>query len=435
MRKLLLSIAIVISSPIVTSAQSYATCSFAGEVNFSTFGPVRPSGAKDKYVTKKHSNGLYFEQTHNITWLSFVVPNDTILTFDLIPQDPKDNLDFLVFRDEAFFCKEIERGGVQPIRANVTKIDTAAHNSYTGLSASAKDTVVSSPDGPGYSKGIPVKKGERYYIVVDNCTEGKGGFVLLLHLNFPKYTPPVASEDRTTAKKETSPEKDNVKNIDAAPFKVPPIKPANPTKPLVKGKTMLDIVVSDTNGSPVKAELDITGVKAAQVINADTVEYGITLSPRQTINVNCNALGYMFSQTSFTAPDSGGNITLPIRLERVEEHKSFILKDIKFSEGNAIFLASAQNELMNLLEFMKNNPDVNILIKGYVNDPGSDNSGAAKKLSKQRAEAVKAFLVTAGIDKKRMDYKGFGNEHMLFPNPANEAQAQANRRVEVEIIK
>ena len=201
------------------------------------------------------------------------------------------------------------------------------------------------------------------------------------------------------------------------------------------GKTSLTIHVRNAEGKPVKGELDITGVRPGQVINADTTDYTIVLNPRISINVNCNALGYMFTQSSFASPDTASVAAINIELAPVEEHKSFVLKDIKFQEGVAIFLPTSQNELMNLIEFMKSNPNVNILIKGYVNDPGSDNSGAAKKLSKQRAEAVFQFLVSAGVNRKRMDFKGLGNEKMIYPQPANDVQAEANRRVEVEIMK
>ena len=45
------------------------------------------------------------------------------------------------------------------------------------------------------------------------------------------------------------------------------------------------------------------------------------------------------------------------------------------------------------------------------------------------------FLGAAGISKKRMGFKGFGNEHMIYPKPINAVQEEANRRVEVEVMK
>jgi len=39
-----------------------------------------------------------------------------------------------------------------------------------------------------------------------------------------------------------------------------------------------------------------------------------------------------------------------------------------------------------------------------------------------------------GIRSSRLDNKGFGNRFMIYPAPNNEAEAEANRRVEVVII-
>ena len=421
MRKLLLLLAIMFVQIFIAGAQKHATCQTAAEVSSESFGPVAPNGMQDKSVQKSHSHGLYFETEHNVTWIAFDVPNDTVLTFELIPQKPHDDIDFLLFRDDEdlseVFCTKIAGHKIKPIRTNLAKPDSVTHLGNTGLSLTATDTVVQRGHNSCFSKAVNVKKGERYYLAVDNYSEKKGAFILELHLKFPKYEP-VQTESR---------DKTPVNNIDAAPVKAPRI--------VQPGKTIVNITVTDSSGNPVKSELDITGVKQGQVINVDTNAYTLTLKPRQGININCNALGYMFTHYTYMSPDTASTITIPLILTRVEEHKSFILKNIKFQEGVAIFTASSQNELMNLLEFMRNNPDVNILIKGYVNDPGSDNSGMAKKLSKQRAEAVFQFLEAAGISKKRMDYKGFGNEHMIFPKPANPTQEEANRRVEVEIMK
>jgi len=418
MKKLLLFITIVCTAISIAGAQKYATCKTAAEVSSSSFGPVSPNGSIDKDVEKHHSHGLFFEREHNITWITFEIPRDTVLTFDLVPQKQDDDIDFLLFRDtEDFsnvFYQKIAEHKLSPIRTNLAKPDSVTHSGMTGLSVTGTDTIVASGYNSCYSKALPVKKGERFYLVVDNYTEAKGAFILNLHIKFPKAGP-LLTETR------------KIQNIDAAPVKAPRI--------MIPGKTNLTIVVTDSSGMPIKGELDITGVKKGLVINIDTTQYGLVLNPHQSININCNALGYMFTDYTFLAPDTSSTILLPIILSRVQEHKSFVLKDIKFQEGIALFTASSQNQLMNLLEFMQSNPDVSILIKGYVNDPGSDNSGAAKRLSKERAEAVYEFLAGSGINRRRMSYKGFGNEHMIYPKPKTPQQEEANRRVEVEIMK
>lgn len=414
MKKLLYPIAISFLICSVAGAQKYATCKDAVEISASSFGPVAPTGATDKTVSKRHSHGFYFEREHNITWITFVVPNDTVLTFDLIPQKPHDDIDFLLFRDESNFCKKIAERKIKPVRSNLAKTDSS-HGNTTGLSLNAVDSIVPPGNNSPFSKALKVKAGERYYLVVDNYTEARGSFKLDLHLKFVKYEPE-ETESRT-----------EVQNIDAAPVKAPRIGPP--------GKTKLNIVVTDSAGRPLKAQLDITGIRPGKIISADTTAYSLTLNPKQSINVNCNASGYMFNQASFTAPDTASEQSLNMQMETVVEHKNFVLSNIKFHEGNAVFLSSSQDELMNLLVFMRSNPAVKIVIKGYVNDPDNKNSGPAKKLSKQRAKAVQDFLAASGIDPKRMRYKGFGNAHMIFPRPANDAQAEANRRVEIEVVK
>jgi outer membrane protein OmpA-like peptidoglycan-associated protein len=402
--------------------QQYINCNRAAEINDVAFGPVMPNGSKDKAVVLKHSQGLFFEQGHNISWLTFVVPNDTVLTFDLIPENAGDDLDFLLFQDEDDFCRRVAEKNIKPLRSNMALPDTAMHSGNKGLSVIATDTIIAS-GYKGYCKGLMVKKGERYYIVVDNWSVEQGGFTLKLHLRFPKYAVPQATVSRGT---------DKMSSIDAVPIKLHPVN-LQPAK--APGKITLHLTVSDSANNPITAQLDVTGLRSGKVITIDTSEYEFTLNHGQTININCNAKGYMFTQSPFTATDTGGEVDMAIKLAHVVDNKSVVLQGIYFHEGNAVFLPTSQNALMNVLAFMRSNPTVNIMIKGYVNDPGNGNSGAAKKLSKERAEAVSDFLGAAGISKKRLNYKGYGNSNMLYANPANDEEAKANRRVEIEVVK
>jgi outer membrane protein OmpA-like peptidoglycan-associated protein len=62
-----------------------------------------------------------------------------------------------------------------------------------------------------------------------------------------------------------------------------------------------------------------------------------------------------------------------------------------------------------------------------------DDYGSAKKLSKARADVIARWLVEQGIDKKRMDIKGWGGKKMVYKK--NDAMAGKNVRVEIEIVK
>ena len=165
MKKLLCLLAIITLGPSFTVAQKHANCSTAMEVNSETFGPVSPSGAVDKSVLKPGSHGLFFEHEHNITWLVFDIPEDTVLTFDITPQNSHDDINFLLFRDDEdmneMFCKKIAEHKIKPVRTNLAKTDTIMHNGVTGLSLTATDSVVMHGDNPQYSRSLRVKKNER----------------------------------------------------------------------------------------------------------------------------------------------------------------------------------------------------------------------------------------------------------------------------------
>jgi len=72
-----------------------------------------------------------------------------------------------------------------------------------------------------------------------------------------------------------------------------------------------------------------------------------------------------------------------------------------------------------------------VIITGYTDDVGEADDNAA--LSLQRAEAVRAYLVTLGGDPKKFQASGAGEAKPVADNSTEEGRAK-NRRVEVEVI-
>ena len=72
-----------------------------------------------------------------------------------------------------------------------------------------------------------------------------------------------------------------------------------------------------------------------------------------------------------------------------------------------------------------------IIAVGHTDSIGSD--AYNQKLSVQRAEAVKAYLVSKGIEKNRVYTEGKGEKQPVADNKTKEGQAK-NRRVEIEVV-
>jgi outer membrane protein OmpA-like peptidoglycan-associated protein len=67
-------------------------------------------------------------------------------------------------------------------------------------------------------------------------------------------------------------------------------------------------------------------------------------------------------------------------------------------------------------------------VEGYTDTVGSDEFN--QKLSEQRAEAVRDFLITQGVDQQTITAKGFGKANPVADNSTAEGRQQ-NRRVEI----
>ncbi len=72
-----------------------------------------------------------------------------------------------------------------------------------------------------------------------------------------------------------------------------------------------------------------------------------------------------------------------------------------------------------------------IIAVGHTDSIGSD--AYNQKLSVRRAEAVKAYLVSKGIEKNRIYTEGKGEKQPVASNKTNEGRAK-NRRVEIEVV-
>jgi len=112
--------------------------------------------------------------------------------------------------------------------------------------------------------------------------------------------------------------------------------------------------------------------------------------------------------------------------------QSFVLKGVNFLTGSNVLAEESKNTLNEVAESFARNSGINVEVAGYTDNRG--NVGFNQRLSQKRAESVKAYLVSQGVDESRMIAKGYGIDSPIADNDNSQGRA-INRRVELHLIK
>ena len=108
------------------------------------------------------------------------------------------------------------------------------------------------------------------------------------------------------------------------------------------------------------------------------------------------------------------------------------LENVQFGAGQTDLLPLSRDELDKLVELLEKNPDMDVDVIGHTDSSG--NAGANKKLSEERAEAVEEYLVENGIDRDRINARGYGESYPIASNGTSSGRLK-NRRIEIIVSK
>jgi hypothetical protein len=115
-----------------------------------------------------------------------------------------------------------------------------------------------------------------------------------------------------------------------------------------------------------------------------------------------------------------------------EPNDRVVLKGVTFKSGSAMLNKESENSLNKLLAELRTDPHQRIIIEGHTNPTGDERSDI--KLSRDRAQAVRQWLVSGGIDKTRIKITALGSSKPLDDKSAAAGQVQ-NQRIEIIKIK
>ncbi len=105
------------------------------------------------------------------------------------------------------------------------------------------------------------------------------------------------------------------------------------------------------------------------------------------------------------------------------------LSDVRFATNSDSLTSTSYTALKKIVTLM-NSDDYILKISGYADSIGTDSYN--KKLSADRARAVKTYLIDQGVNKNRIKVAAYGEKMPKAPNATSIGRAY-NRRVEFDL--
>lgn len=117
---------------------------------------------------------------------------------------------------------------------------------------------------------------------------------------------------------------------------------------------------------------------------------------------------------------------------KIDPPKDFVLENVYFETGKSNLKANSFKALDDLVEILKIKSTMVVEIQGHTDNVGKDEDNL--KLSQERADAVRKYLISKGITEARVSAKGYGPTMPVADNGTDTGKAK-NRRTSLKVIK
>jgi outer membrane protein OmpA-like peptidoglycan-associated protein len=212
--------------------------------------------------------------------------------------------------------------------------------------------------------------------------------------------------------------------------------------------SLLARMEAESKRSRNKLQFYFADADSKQIVDADAVvrtaqiDTGFVVSGYASYNIPFKsqtdvmaiATGFLIEKKNYDLASDSLSVSDTIFLKKIVPDAYLNIIPFYFEGNTNTLLPKSKPALQSLLLFLQKNPTVKIEIQGHANGPKRRNLREFRRLSENRAEAIKKYLTFEGIDKKRLSVEGFGNSMMLYPDPQTEQESELNRRVEIKII-
>ncbi len=204
--------------------------------------------------------------------------------------------------------------------------------------------------------------------------------------------------------------------------------------------TLQGRITNKKNGEPIESSITVEmfsdldekfNIKSSK----KTGEYSVTLPKGGDYSITVESPKFMFYSRRLDLTELSNSFiaNVNIGLHPLIAGENIIIRTIYFDPDSHKLRKESRIALNRLVKILKQNPAIRLLIKGHVAKVSASKIDP-QWLSKQRAKAVKQYLVENDISPSRLQTKGFGSSNPIGDNSTEEGRIK-NRRTEFEILK
>ncbi len=205
---------------------------------------------------------------------------------------------------------------------------------------------------------------------------------------------------------------------------------------VVKDKQTLDPV----EGFNITLINKSTGAEEIKITSLDgLVQY--PLDPETDYEMKFEKQGYFGKTGQFSTVGMEPGVLvleryIDMTFERIEIGKAIKIENIYYDYDKSFIREDAAIELNKIVQMLKDNPTIKVEMGSHTDARGSDAYNL--KLSQRRAKSAMEYIISQGIDKNRMSWKGYG-ETVLVNQCKNGVKCddethEENRRTEFKVV-
>jgi len=200
----------------------------------------------------------------------------------------------------------------------------------------------------------------------------------------------------------------------------------------LKGK-----VLNDATSQPLKAKIELINLQTGQteqniISDEQTGAYLLVVPSNKNYGLFVSAVGFLYQSLNFNTETEAfaSNESFDVRLKPIQKNTEVALRNLFFETKKYELDTISTTELVKLVNLIKVN-SLRVEISGHTDNVGTpiDN----QILSQKRAQSVCNYLISKGIKKEMLVFKGYGEAKPIGDNLTDEGR-KINRRIEIKIL-